>query len=477
MKKQTWIAAVLALTLIGSNPILCAAAEEAESVTAEVLEEAVESDADSENLELTEEELAENRYYYENDGEALRYLKPDGTWIVREDDDLVGAAEPDQLVHDERFASYIRHFGVDVSHYANLDRQAIDWNRVRASGRDFAIVKIGGRSYKNGSIYEDKWWKSNLDGALKAGLKVGVYFYSQALTEEEAIEEADFLINMTRNYHSRITLGYVMDYEYADNGTDLIGRLADAKLSKAAATNNVKAFCERVKASSLEPMLYGDTNYMTNSLNIAEIEDKYPIWMARYKRSGADYAGKYKIWQYGYSKVDGVPNPDCDADVWYEEPPLPLPDQLNDQNVQIMYRMYNPNSGEHFYTKNQKEAEMLVRAGWNYENIGWYAPSTSKAPVYRLYNPNAGDHHYTMYKGERDHLISVGWKDEGIGWYSADKESGVPLHRLYNPNAKKAGAHHYTTNRAECDMLMSVGWNDEEIGWYGVDYTEQEKNE
>lgn len=132
----------------------------------------------------------------------------------------------------------------------------------------------------------------------------------------------------------------------------------------------------------------------------------------------------------------------------------------------IMYRLYNPNSGEHFYTASVYEKNSLIDIGWLYEGSGWKAPKSSSTPVYRLYNPNAGDHHYTVNVNEKDSLVSVGWNYEGIGWYSDDAE-GVPLYRQYNPNAK-AGAHNYTVNANERDNLVSLGWNDEGIGWYGV---------
>ena len=130
-----------------------------------------------------------------------------------------------------------------------------------------------------------------------------------------------------------------------------------------------------------------------------------------------------------------------------------------------MYRLYNPNSGEHFYTKDASEKSTLVRAGWKDEGIGWIAPERSNTPVYRLYNENAGDHHYTIDASERDNLIGAGWKDEGIGWYSDDDKT-VPLYREYNPNAV-AGTHNYTTDKAEHDKLVRLGWKDEGIGWYG----------
>lgn len=129
-----------------------------------------------------------------------------------------------------------------------------------------------------------------------------------------------------------------------------------------------------------------------------------------------------------------------------------------------MFRFYNPNSGEHFYTASKKEGLYLRNHGWTYEGIGWVAPKKSNSPVYRLYNPNAGDHHYTRSTKERNYLLKQGWKDEGIGWYSDDHKA-VALKRQYNPNAV-AGTHNYTTSTKEANYLVSLGWKDEGIAWY-----------
>ena len=134
--------------------------------------------------------------------------------------------------------------------------------------------------------------------------------------------------------------------------------------------------------------------------------------------------------------------------------------------VNPMYRLYNPNSGEHFYTANPAERSNLISLGWNDEGIGWYAPAHSNTPVYRLYNPNAGEHHYTTNVAERNNLVSLGWNDEGIGWYSDDSQR-VPLYRQYNPN-EFANNHNYTTSLEENNWLVSLGWRAEDIGWYGV---------
>ena len=136
------------------------------------------------------------------------------------------------------------------------------------------------------------------------------------------------------------------------------------------------------------------------------------------------------------------------------------------ESWQDMYRLYNPNSGEHFYTANTNEKSHLQKAGWRYEGVGWVAPSTGK-PVYRLYNPNVGDHHYTMSLGEQKSLLKVGWKDEGIGWFS-DANEGIKVWRAYNPNAR-TGSHNYTINPTEQQLLIIAGWKDEGIAWYGVD--------
>ncbi len=142
-----------------------------------------------------------------------------------------------------------------------------------------------------------------------------------------------------------------------------------------------------------------------------------------------------------------------------------VPD-LSNPKAAVMYRLYNKNSGEHFYTAKPGERNALIGFGWMYEGVGWYAPKESETPVYRLYNSYAGDHHYTMKAAERDALVKAGWKYENIGWYSDDNEE-IPLYRQYNPYAV-SGSHNYTMNKKENDALVKIGWKEEGVGWYGV---------
>lgn len=138
-------------------------------------------------------------------------------------------------------------------------------------------------------------------------------------------------------------------------------------------------------------------------------------------------------------------------------------------NHRDLYRVYNPNTGEHFYTYNKDERDALIQAGWGNENKGWISPAKGD-PVYRLYNPNAGEHHYTTNAHERDALVAAGWKDEGVSFCS-DKKQRVAVYRLYNPNAF-ANNHHYTVSKAERDNLIKLGWKDEGIGFYAKELAE-----
>lgn len=160
-----------------------------------------------------------------------------------------------------------------------------------------------------------------------------------------------------------------------------------------------------------------------------------------------------------------APKPEPDPKPQPQPPTLVEPGTSSQSAaVQDMHRLYNPNSGEHFYTADVNERDHLVSVGWEYEGHAWKAPRAGE-PVYRMYNANAGDHHYTMSAGERDSLVAAGWNYEGVGWYS-DPAKKTSLFRLYNPNAI-AGSHHYTTSIPERESLKSIGWRDEGVAWYG----------
>ena len=138
------------------------------------------------------------------------------------------------------------------------------------------------------------------------------------------------------------------------------------------------------------------------------------------------------------------------------------------QQALDMWRLYNPYTGEHFYTADVVERDELGRLGWHLEGVGWTAPA-SGTEVWRLYNPFAagGDHHYTMSHHEYVELQRLGWRGEGVGWRSAEKDGGVTIWRQYNPNSS-SGSHNYTPDTHERDELVRLGWVNEGVGWYGA---------
>ncbi len=128
-----------------------------------------------------------------------------------------------------------------------------------------------------------------------------------------------------------------------------------------------------------------------------------------------------------------------------------------------MFRMYDPNSGEHFYTGAEAERDFLVEAGWQYEGVGFNFPEEGD-PVHRLYEPVHGEHLYTMDEAEMDKLLDQGWEYEGVAFNSAGTDE-VPQYRLHNPNEKR-GAYHFTGSEVERDILIEAGWEYQGIGWY-----------
>ena len=337
------------------------------------------------------------------------------------------------------------HFGIDVSVWQG----DINWSKV-AGSVDFAIIRCGYGS--NYASQDDKRWLANAKGCKNAGIPMGVYLYSYATNTSMARSEAMHVVRCLREAglkESDLALPIYLDME--DSST--IG-------------SNYVAIFEAFRSTLAENGyanvgVYANCNWWRNYLSGISLDSSLR-WVAHWHVSDPfssyeDLRSKgYGVWQY--SSEATVPGISGTVDGNY------LNDNVNFHDG--MRRLYNPNSGEHFYTQSTKEMIGLVKAGWRYEGTGWHAPSSSSTPVYRLYNPNAGDHHYTTSAEERDQLVEEGWNDEGIGWYSDDAES-TPVYRLYNPNAK-AGAHHYTTSAKERDGLVKKGWQDEGVGWYAL---------
>ena len=189
--------------------------------------------------------------------------------------------------------------GIDVSMYQAYSTP-IDWNKVKAAGISYAIIRCGYRGWGTGEIVADSYFKQNIEGALAAGLQVGVYFYTQAITTTEAKEEADFCKNAVKGYD--ITLPIYIDIENADPK----GRLDSSGLSKAEKTNICKAFANRVQSANYTGGVYANKTWLLNYIDGAALAKKYAIWLAHYT-TNTDYTGEFSMWQYSSrATINGI---------------------------------------------------------------------------------------------------------------------------------------------------------------------------
>ena len=181
--------------------------------------------------------------------------------------------------------------GIDVSKW----QADIDWKAVAGAGIDFAILRVGYRGSETGVLVEDPYFKANIAGATKAGVKVGVYFFTQAINEAEAVEEASMAMELVK--------GYRLDYPiYID--TEWSGGRAD-NLNKTNRTKIVKAFCKTVQNSGYKAGVYASKYWYLDNLHVDELKD-YTIWVAQYNTE-CTYTGKYDMWQYtDKGRVPGI---------------------------------------------------------------------------------------------------------------------------------------------------------------------------
>ena len=207
--------------------------------------------------------------------------------------------------------------GIDVSHH----QTALDWRKVKACGIDFAIIRAGR------DVTVDRMFHQHIKGAIDAGLPVGVYWFSYALSKEDAQREADFCLQTIKPY--KLDLPVFYDYEY---DSERYSKERGVTPTKRLRTDIIKAFCERIKESGYEVGIYTNIDYITNRLYWDELKH-YPLWLAQFPLGEKDVGwttlkpervntkyGKPMIWQFGQARVDGYNRP-VDANFGYFELP------------------------------------------------------------------------------------------------------------------------------------------------------------
>lgn len=200
--------------------------------------------------------------------------------------------------------------GIDVSYHNG----AIDWTKAAAAGVEYAFIRVGYRGWGSGEIVDDPRFKTYIVDALNAGIHVGLYFFTEAVNETEAKKEAEYCLEMAKNYD--ITLPIAFDYEYQYSGDKLVSRKAG--LSKAKATANCRAFCDTIAAGGYTPMIYANTSDLKTLIDGSALEKNYLIWLANYTTK-TSYTGLYEIWQYSSKgSVNGLSG-NVDCNFWYSD--------------------------------------------------------------------------------------------------------------------------------------------------------------
>ena len=219
----------------------------------------------------------------------------------------------DFVIGDDGFISYNgsnADFEFKNGIYVPRFQGNIDWKKVAGAGIDFAIIRVGLRGTSEGKMLVDDCFETNVKGASENGIDVGVYFYSQAINQEEAEEEAKLVLDMIEPYDIKYPV--VIDVESADSDTARTAQLTTDEYETVA-----KTFCETVKQAGYKPMIYGNVKSYTLLMDIADV-DQYGIWIAYYG-TPLYYPYHFDIWQYSSSgKVDGIDG-DVDLDICVTE--------------------------------------------------------------------------------------------------------------------------------------------------------------
>lgn len=202
--------------------------------------------------------------------------------------------------------------GIDVSEHNG----EIDWEMVKET-QDFAFIRVGYRGYGNGEIVEDKYARENLKNAEKAGIPVGVYFYTQALDEKEAEKEADFVYSIIKKY--KVDLPVIIDFEFpVDSDGNAVGRMNDVDNDREKNTEIINTFIKKIQERGYIGGVYGSSSVLHREINMKSLDRQAFVWVADYN-DRVTFNVDYTVWQYTETgKCDGVSSKYVDLNYWYQ---------------------------------------------------------------------------------------------------------------------------------------------------------------
>lgn len=196
--------------------------------------------------------------------------------------------------------------GADISKQTGT----VNFTGLKAAGVDYVMIRLGSRGYSTGQISIDENFKENIEGAIAEGLDIGVYFYSQAINQDEAVQEVNFVIQNLEPYRGSVKYPVAFDMEFVANDEARIDGL-----SREDRTAITSAFLEGVKTAGYIPMLYGDKEWLIKEVDLAKLQD-YDVWLAQ-ETDIPDYPYQYAMWQYSSSGVLNGINGDANLNICF----------------------------------------------------------------------------------------------------------------------------------------------------------------
>lgn len=369
--------------------------------------------------------------------------------------------------HRSDYEDYQLINGIDVSWWQakNKTTTLLNWEEIHNAGIDFAFVRVGSRDSSSGSIYEDTAADSHIQAALENDINIGLYIFSQALTEKEAREEANFVLNQIDKYDWDVTLPIVIDREKGS-----YNRLTAGKLSKTKETAVCQAFADTIAEAGYQASVYASYSWIKSYINTDDLTD-CGIWIARYNntttsntKSGTAYADvpyDYDFWQYSStSRVDGYSG-NLDTNFWYKDTsikttgvkasaesasgPVKLSwsETADDVTGYRVYR-YDPEQEKYVYLKSTKNRS------YTDENV-----SSGKTYQYkvRCYWTIGGTNYYGNYSSvvsvttppAKVSGVSTAVRSSTYLTLSWDKVSGASGYRIYKYNTSSKSYEKVTT--------------------------------
>ena len=307
------------------------------------------------------------------------------------------------LSHDNRFKNAVRKIGIDVSQWQGN----INWASVASAGVKFAIIRCGYTGMADGRRYTDPMFDKNIKMAHAAGIKVGVYYFSQAISVSEAESEAAYAADLIRKAGVKLDLPVFMDVEIVS--ATARSRMINARLSKAKETDICSSFCAYLEKRGFRSGVYSSKSYLQSRMDTGTLSKKYIVWLAHYT-SKTDFDGQYTFWQHSsHGSVNGIKGR-VDCDVWYDSGNL-----VFNTSAVASRNGWVANGSDKYYYKDGK-----VLKGWQEISGRLYYFTKSTGRMLKGWQ-SLGGHKYYMGKNGN---VRKGWQKIGGRTYYFSRKTG-----------------------------------------------------